>query len=96
MKASIEKVKTWHGLRYAVVAPFTTQYYEEIVNKEDLLKKGTKKDKDSKNKKKKMVLKSRTNNFAVEYKQGDRIRVAEFPCNEEGLKQAKDVLKSFV
>lgn len=30
--AHIKKIKTWHGLRYAVVSPFTVNYYDEKGN----------------------------------------------------------------
>lgn len=94
MKASIEKIKTWHGMRYAVVAPFTTEYYEEVGNKEDKFKKLVNTS-ESKNKKKKLILKSRTDNFAVEYKKGDHTQVAEFPVTPDGLNEAREVLKLF-
>lgn len=66
--AHIKKVKTWYGIRYAVVEPFTVTFLSE-------------------NKK----WESRTNEFPIEYKEGNQIRIAQFPVTAEGLKDAKQV-----
>lgn len=84
--AHIKKIKTFHGLRYAVVEPFTST----IVVTEKSKVEGAK---DTK----KVITK--TEDLAVEYKTGtgvnERVLPAVFPVTAEGLEKAKEIQALF-
>lgn len=83
--AHINRIKTWHGKRWDVVEPYTTEYYKAV----DI-------GKDSNGKEKiKKVLKQVTNEFAVDYQEGKEVVSAIFPFTDDGFKKAKKVQMMF-
>lgn len=79
----IRKIKTFHGLRYAVVELFT-HYTPRLDHKGNPIKS-----------KGKVDYKKEETYHAVEYGKGKNIKVAIFPVTKAGLAQAKEVQKLF-